>query len=125
MTLQEALLDGRVVWFPTSEERKEALLLLEEDPRFVLSSLLKIYAGSTAVSPDILDWYCVFCRDLVSHMGKKFCHTDPNQKTFTLYGADCYAGQHRISCCELEPFTEPSDLTPDLDLSTLLGGEPS
>lgn len=126
MTLQEALLDGRVVWFPSDEDRKEALLFLEEDPRFVLSPLLKMYAGLKAASSDILDWYCVYCKDLVSHMGEKFRHTNPNQKTFTLYGVDCYANQPRTSYRDLVPvYSEPSDLTPDLDLSTLLGGEPS
>ncbi len=120
MTLQEALLDGRVVWFPTSEEQIEALRCLKEDPRFALSPLLQGY-----INRGVAEWRCVYCKDLVSHMGVRFSHPEATG-AYLLYASDCYAGQTRTSYHDLVPVcSEPPDLAPDLDLSTLLGGETS
>ncbi len=121
MTLQEALLDGRVVWFPTPEELIEALCCLKEDPRFALSPLLqgyiKGYIGRFA------EWWCVYCKDLVSHMGVRFSRPETTG-AHRLYPSDCYAGQTRTSYRDLDPvLVEPSDLAPDPDLSALLGGD--
>lgn len=120
MTLQEALLNGRVVWFPSDEELIEALCCLKEDPRFFLSPLLQGY-----INRGVAEWRCVYCKDLVSHTGVRFSRPETTG-AYLLYASDCYAGQIRTSYRDLVPVcSEPPELSPDLDLSALLGGEPS
>lgn len=119
MTLQEAILSGLAVKCQTKSGLVYALTVLDESG-FRLSDLCRRLMEYRASQTMYRTFRVIYCPNIAED-GERYCSDGI---------LDLYATDHALrACVNYEELTKtdrhPHDLSPDLDLSALLGGDPS